>query len=1089
MPDLPIGTVTFLFTDIAGSSNLWEQQPNTMSEALPRHDAMLREAIESRQGVVFKTVGDGSHAVFGNASDALAAAVAAQRAILAEPWETAAPLRIRVALHTGVAELRGGDYFGSPLNRTARLLAAAHGGQILLSLVTTELVRDQLPPDLALRDLGVHRLRDLTRPEQIFQLVAPDLPADFSPLNTLDQRRHNLPAQPSALIGREWEVTNICALLSRDDVGLVTLTGPGGAGKTRLALHVAAELLDQFSDGVYCVALAPISDPDLVVPAIAQTLGVREAGERAIVDQLKQYIAGKLRLLVLDNFEQVLESALLVKDLLTAAPMIKILVTSRAALRLSGEHEFSVPPLTLPDRVHLPPRDRLIHYEAVRIFVERAQAVRSDFTITDANAPAVVEICHRLDGLPLAIELAAARSKLFAPAALLERLSSPLALLTSGPRDLPARQQTLRATIEWSYNLLPARERTLFTRMAAFVGGCTLDAVEAVCAGTAGLEPGVGAAAPVPILESVEALLNQNLLRQIEGADDEPRLVMLETIHQYARDRWSTNGATHALRQRHADYFLGLAELADSMLRGPEQGMWLARLEAEHDNLRAALEWYKTADPERCLRLAGALWHFWEMHSHLSEGRAWLRAVLQMQASATVAARARALNGAGVLAYLQGDYQNASAFLQAGLDLFRDLHDNTGAAHILRSLGLVAWFQGDHGTARMQLEASAALFREVPYTWGIADALHWLGHVMLEQDDGALAGALFEESLALFRTTGDNRNIALPLKDIGLIASLRGDAATAGALYEESLSLSRAVDDTWHIAETLQRLGDLARRDGDYQRAATICQEGLELWRKLGNNGGIAEALNLLGEVAQLQGAYRQAIAFYSESLALLRGIGSKRVIAGVLHNLGKVAQYDNDHEQAAALYRESLALNSEIEYKPGIADCLVGLAAVAAANGSAERAAQLLGAAEPHLDSMRGYMPLTDRGNYTHTLAEVRAQLDPAAFAAAFAQGHALQLGQAIMYAQDQPRLHEQGTPMPQPAASAAPAAYPAGLTEREVAVLRLVAQGLTDAQVAERLVISRRTVNGHLRSIYGKLGVSSRTAAVHFAVTHQLV
>jgi DNA-binding NarL/FixJ family response regulator len=628
-----------------------------------------------------------------------------------------------------------------------------------------------------------------------------------------------------------------------------------------------------------------------------------------------------------------------------------------------------------------------------------------------------------------------------------------------------------------------------------FVSGCTLEAIEAICGEEANSDaqqaqsntsPSFGLIGQaVSVVEGVELLLDQNLLRQVEGVGSEPRLIMLETIRQYALDGWSANGETHALRQRHADYYLALAEVANWMLRGPEQDLWLARLEAEHDNLRAALAWYKRSDLERGLRLACALWRFWEMHSHLSEGRVWLRDMLQMSSALSRWSRAHALEGAGVLAYLQGDYPQAITYLEEGQALFQDLHDNEGAAYILRSLGLVAWFQGDQEAAYLQLEASVALFRAAQHTWGSADALHWLGHVVLDQGDVATAQALFEESLVLFRETGDQRNIALPLKDFGLIASQQGDHVTARSLYEESLALSQAVEDTWHIADTLQRLGDLARLQGDYERAATLYQESLELGRKLGNKAGIAEALNLLGEMAQLQGNNQQATAFYTESLALLRALGSKRIIAGVLHNLGKVAQYDDDHERAAALYLESLAQNNEIGYKPGIADCFVGLAAVAAATGSAERAAQLLGAAEPHLDTMRGYMPLTDPANYDHTLAVVRAQLDEAAFTAVFAQGQALPFDQAIAYAQEQPRPLEPGTPLPQPA----PATYPAGLTEREVEVLRLVAQGLTDAQVADRLVISRRTVNGHLRSIYSKLDVSSRTAAVHFAVTHQLV
>lgn len=1098
MPNLSTQIVTFLFTEITGSTRLWEQSQSALSAALARYQDLLHEAVESHHGVVFKAIGDSGHTVFESVPDALAAALTTQYTFQAEQGATSEPLRVRMALHTGFAEMHAGDYFGQPLNRVARLLGAGHGGQILLSSVTAELVRDQLSPGLILRDLGAHRLRDLSRPQQIFQLVAPDLPADFLPLNTLDHRPHNLPAQANALINREWEISSIRNLLRRNDVRLMTLTGPGGVGKTRLALHAVAELLDQFSDGVFFVALAPTSEPNLVGSAIAQALGVKATGACTLVATLKEYLSDQQILLVLDNFEHVLDAALLISELLSVASGLKILVTSRSALRLSAEHEFNVPPFTLPDRFHPPSSDRLDYYPSARLFVERTQAVRPDFTITPANAAAVVEICHRLDGLPLAIELAAARCKLFSPLALLERLSSPLTVLTGGPRDLPARQQTLRATIEWSYNLLPSREQMLLARLAVFVGGCTLAAAEEVCSDDlSAAQAGNNAVSTLKlapqtssVLDGITLLLDQSLLRQAEDIDNEPRLMMLETIRQYALERLSASGEVEAVQQRHAAYYLLLAELADSRLQGPKQGTWLVQLEAEHNNLRTALAFYKTTDAEQGLRLACALARFWEMHSHLNEGRTWLRELLQTSNSADAALRGRALNATAALAHWQGDYQQAATLLQEGLGLFRELHDDVGAAHSLCGLGLVAWFQGDHAAARTQLEASAELSRAVQHPWGIADALHWLGHVELDQGATSTAYMLFAQSLALFREIGDNRNIALPLKDFGLIASLRGDHPTARALYEESLALSRSVEDTWHIAETLQRLGDQARLLSDYERAARLGHESLELWRKLGNKGGIAETLNLLGDVAQLQSARGQATAFYTESLSLLRTLGSKRIIAGVLHNLGKVARLDNFADRAAAFYRESLALNHEIGYTPGIADCFVGLAALATGSGLAPRAAQMLGVAESHLDTIRGYMPLTDRANYEQVLATVRAQLDDAAFTTAFAQGCSLTLDQAITFAQEQPRPPEQGKPAPQAVAAAtAPAAYPAGLTVREVEILRLVAQGLMDAQVADRLVISRRTVNGHLRSIYNKLDVSTRTAAVHFAVTHRLV
>ena len=576
---LPTGTVTFLFTDIEGSTRLWETQHAAMQQALVQHDAILRDAIEAHGGYLVKTTGDGALGAFAIAADAVAACLAAQRALNAHAWDGLS-IKSRMALHSGTAEQRDGDYYGPALNRAARLMAAGHGGQILLSLATEELVRDHLPANVALRDMGERRLKDLIRPERVFQVIAPDLPADFPPLKTLDARPNNLPAQATPFIGREGAIRAIKEHLSRGKVRLLTLSGVGGTGKTRLALQAAADLVDEFEHGVFFVPLAALSDPALVLPAIAKTFDVREAAGRPLHDQLKDYLREKEMLLVLDNFEQVVEAASSVSDLLSAAPRLKVLVTSREILRLSGETDYPVPPLSLPDSKQLPPVNVLTQYEAVALFIERAVAVKPGFTVTNENAPAVAEICHRLDGLPLAIELAAARVRVLPPQRMLAELSHRLSFLMGGARDLPARQKTLRSAIDWSHDLLAADEQKLFRRLAVFVGGCTLEAIESVC----------NPENDLPVLETVESLVDKSLVNETE-THGEPRFAMLETIRDYAGERLVAAGEDERVRDRHLGYFVALAEELEPKLMGAEQAVWLLRLEAEHENLRAALEW------------------------------------------------------------------------------------------------------------------------------------------------------------------------------------------------------------------------------------------------------------------------------------------------------------------------------------------------------------------------------------------------------------------------------------------------------------------------------------------------------------------
>jgi predicted ATPase/class 3 adenylate cyclase len=628
MPGISTGTVTILFTDIEGSTHLWEQFPHAMQGALARHDALLRQAVQAHNGHVIKSTGDGLHAMFEAAGDAVLAVIAAQRALQTEPWGEIGPFWVRMGLHTGEVVQREGDYFAPAMNRAARLMAAGHGGQILLSAATYELVRDHLPAGVIIRDLGEHRLKDLIRSERIFQLGAADLRVSFPSLNTLDSRPNNLPAQSTSFFARERALAALRALLDRPDVRLLTLTGPGGIGKTRLSVQLAAELLDTYAHGAFFVPLAALSDPMLVASAIAQVLGLREAGDRPLQETLLSYLRDKELLLILDNFEQVVSAAPLVGALVAGAPQLKVVVTSRRVLDLSGEQQFAVPPLTVPEPQRVVSLDVLTQYEAVALFIQRAQLAKPDFVVTNDNAPAVAEICARLDGLPLAIELAAARIKVLPPAALLARLEHRLPLLTGGARDSPVRQQTMRSAIAWSYDLLHEREKVLFRRLSVFVGGCTLRAVEAVCDAQGTLGPDV--------LDSISTLVDESLLRLQAGlsieqeGSGEPRFGMLDTIREYALERLAESGEGDTIRQHHAAYYLGMVDEADAQLRGVERQLWLDRLEVEHDNLQAALGWSETEarDTEAGSRLVGALSWFWFLRGYLKPGARWLEDAL-----------------------------------------------------------------------------------------------------------------------------------------------------------------------------------------------------------------------------------------------------------------------------------------------------------------------------------------------------------------------------------------------------------------------------------------------------------------------------
>jgi predicted ATPase/class 3 adenylate cyclase len=799
-----------LFTDIEDSTRMWERQPEAMSEALARHDEILHACVEANGGSVVKPAGDGVHAAFRTATDALGAALEAQRALLREEWAQTGPLRVRMALNTGATEERDGDYFGPPVNLAARLLSAAHGGQVLLSSLTRELVRERLPAGVHLSDLGERRLKDVSRPERVFQLTAPDLPSEFPPLRTLEGHPNNLPLQPTSLVGREREVSEIAERLRGEEVRLLTLTGPGGTGKTRLALQAGADLLEEFEGGVFFVSLATITHPELVPSTIAGSLGLRESAGQSLKETLEGYLHHKHLLLILDNFEQVLEGIPVVGTLLGNCPELKVLATSRIPLRLYGEQEYPVPPLELPDLERLPSLERLTQYEAVRLFVERAKAVKPDFEVTNDNAPAVAEISVHLDGLPLAIELAAARVRLLSPQAMLTCQGNRLKLLKGGVRNLPARQRTLRATMDWSYELLDEDEKTLFGRLPVFAGGCTLESIEEVC----DPEGELGA------LEVVGSLLEKSLLRREEGPGGEPRFAMLETVQEYAREKLEESGEFDETHRRHAEHYLALAETVEPKLLGGDQGRWMRQLGTEFANLREAHSWF--LDPgqemgERAgmqLRLAAALWRFWAAQ-RFEEGKVWLQTALERDTAEFPALRAKALGALGFILLFQHDYERAMDALNEAIALYEELGDKSGAAFALANLGW-AELHGDYRerVAAFVQEAEALMQEDIDdharAILGIVSASAAIG-----QGDLNSAVPQLEESLALCRELGDRRSAAMALFVLGVTELRRGNLERGATLLEEGAQISRELGDRLgapYFAEGLAKLSAMRSR-------------------------------------------------------------------------------------------------------------------------------------------------------------------------------------------------------------------------------------------------------------------------------------
>lgn len=897
------GTVTFLFTDIEGSTARWERDPEAMRTALVRHDALLRATVTAHGGRVFKMVGDACCAAFARAEGAVAAAAAVQRAVADEDWGTIGPIWVRVAVHTGQVEERDNDYFGPALNRVARLLAAGHGGQILLSQATHELARKELPAEAVILDHGRHGLKDLIEPEQIFELCLPGLNHDFPPLQTLDARQTNLPVQPNELIGRAVELTDLRMLLRRSDVRLLTLTGAGGTGKTRLALQLGAECLDEYRDGVFFVALASVTDPTLVPASIAQALALRESGSQPLEDLVREHLRDRELLLIVDNLEQLLPAAPFLSGLLAGAAGLTLLATSRAPLHLVGEQEYAVPPLALPP-TEFRDADALREFESVALFVARARAVDSSFTLTEENAAAVAEICVRLDGLPLAIELASARVKLLPPAALLDRLERKLTMLTGGPRDAPERQRTLRRTIEWSHDLLHEPERIVFARLAVFVGGWTLEAAEEVC----------GDELDGDVLDLLASLLDKSLIRP--GA----RSFMLATIREFALERLHELEERDELERRHAEYYLRLATTAEPGLTGDEQGRWLAMLSTEGGNLRAALTWALAHDPPLALSLAGALWRFWDTRGELTEGRAFLERALATE-SFDPAARAKSLVGAANLTYLQGELERADELAAESARAYEQMGDAAGMSTALNLMGACAAQRGRYDEATKLLERSLDATRMLGDDLGTSAVVANLGLLAVLTGDLERARLYLEESLVLVRRIGNPKRIATTLNNLGDHALRVNDYQAARTYLDESLAISRELDDRLGVGLALASLSRAAHEAGDIAAARAMGGESLQIFAELGDQVSLIIVLEVIADLALTDGMAAQALRVRAAAEALREAIGAPlapsecgwrdRTLEAAENALGKAAadvatstgrQFDSEAAVAEAL-------------------------------------------------------------------------------------------------------------------------------------------------------------------------------------------
>lgn len=999
----PTGIVTFLFTDIEGSTKLSQNYPDTLQSALDRHHSIVQEAIESNNGFVFEIIGDAFCSAFEKAEDAVKAAVDAQIDLSEEKWNEAV-IKVRMGIHSGDAEWTGERYTGYiTLARTARVMSAAYGEQILISNNTYDLCKyvfnepeqesgtgHHKEKGISFRDLGERRLKDVIQPIRLFQVLYPGLTEEFPPLKTLDARPNNLPVQLTSFIGREEEMRKIKSLLKQ--TSLLTLTGPGGTGKTRLSLQIAADLIDDFDNGVWFLEFASLYEPDLLPNIIMQALQIPEQPKQDVIVTLTDFLKEKELLIVFDNCEHIIHAcSKLAEQLLSKSPKLKILATSREALRCSGEQTFGTLSLTTPEAKSIETPEQLTQYESVRLFIERALVINPNFRVTNENAPAVAGICSQLDGIPLAIELAAARISILAVEKIHERLDDRFKLLTGGKRTALPRQQTLKALIEWSYDLLSEEERILWRRLSVFSDGWTFEAAEAICTDEEIFKE--------DILDILTGLTEKSIV--IAGEEKE-RFRMLETIRQYGDNKLKESGEFESITEKHLKYYSEFADIPISNLRGSDSALWMNLIKDETGNVEKALLWFiENSNSEDGIKLAAAMAYYWQINGYLSKGMRFLESSVAKWTEPHNHNYIRAISYLGNFARLTDDFDKAKTLFEKGLQICREIDAKKLMIEIQHRFAVLEYDKGNFEQSRKYYEENLDYYKSIDDKYGIGATLNNLGNIFSIQGDIEKASGMYSESLALRRAQGDKLGVSVALCNLGILAYEHGDYIRSKALLDESLQIRLDVGDRVGEAITLTNLGNVAFNQADYQAASALYRKSYEIYFEIGKKTGVAEALYNIAKVTFEMDEFEKALELYEESLAMCRELDLVMETAVCLHGLGLIALRNKEYSKAEKYYSESLTIYRETNNILDVAKILISVAELKTETGKFETAVKLTGFLKKEfLENRKVKFGKSTQQEMDDTILKLKGNMSSGEFDKVFEEGKHLTVEEASQLA-----------------------------------------------------------------------------------------